>query len=274
MRTSSSRLWGQRRRAGSRDRPAGDLGEGTGTTVCIVDPYLAGARGDGLLMVSAMLWNFWPKMLPDEGGRAPIASRPPPRAGRSEPGPATTRRSPGSSRHTRLRSRDDRRRDASAAGGAVPADPDPWPAGGREVSGEAGVWASSPPAPVRGPGAPRRPHATGPARGPIPRGSPTARRRRPIRRRFIADPGVDEIFKASEPPSHDEWRAGILQTRKVRSSGERRPRGVSGPPSTSSCGAGSPRVGSRGRCGRRAGGADRRVVAGIWDRAPRPRDRS
>ena len=34
---------------------------------------------------------------------------------------------------------------------------------------------------------------------------------------FIADPGVDDVFKASEPPSHDEWRASIFQNRTDRS---------------------------------------------------------
>ena len=45
----------------------------TGTTVAIVDPYL-GERDDAEAMqwiVDAMLWNLWPKMLP-EGGDAPM----------------------------------------------------------------------------------------------------------------------------------------------------------------------------------------------------------
>jgi hypothetical protein len=34
---------------------------------------------------------------------------------------------------------------------------------------------------------------------------------------FIADPDVDDIFKASEPPSHDDWRASTLPNRTDRS---------------------------------------------------------
>ncbi len=195
----------------------------TGTTVCLVDPYLSGADlvETVSFMVAAILWNFWPKMLAGPDGVVPISFSasaegmsvrvPSPRdfpplegfvaaldaleAGADIAEPMLVSRSIGQLRP--------RRRLGRLAVAKFPVKP------------RIGVGASRPPAAFDGPAhhvALMRPvrlvvrYLEGP-RLPV-----DAVQYGGV---FIADPEVDDLFKASEPPSHDEWRASILQNEPI-----------------------------------------------------------
>lgn len=199
----------------------GDLG----TTVCIVDPYLVGERLDETVafMVGAIVWHFWPKMLPESDGGTPIAF-----SATSEwraiqvPDPRDFAPLAGFVAAYYAAQSDVEINDEVQL--AIPVEQfRPVRTLGRlavckfPVRPGIGIAASRPPAPFDGPAhhvalmrqvrlvvryleGPRLP-VDGVQYGGV----------------FIADSAVDEIYRASEPPSHDEWRASILHNRTDRS---------------------------------------------------------
>ncbi len=196
-----------------------------GTTVCVVDPYLIGEGLDDTVafMVGAIVWNFWPKMLPDGDGNVPITFSatsegrtvevPDPRQFLPLTGFVAAYQSAQSDveidDEIQLATRVEQLRPIRTLGRlAVTKFP---------VRPADGSAASQLPPPFEGPA-----HHVALMRqvrlvvryfeGP----------RLPVDAVqyggvFIADPGVDDIYRESEPPSHDEWRASILTNRTDRS---------------------------------------------------------
>ncbi len=199
----------------------GDLG----TTVCVVDPYLVDEDLDETItfMNRAILWNCWPKMLPDPDGRIPI------------------------------------RFSATSDGNPIPV-PDPcefpplsgfvaaYKAAQSDVKIDDGMQLATrvqQQRPIRTLGClavakfPVLPAETkAPAQAPAPFDGPAhhvalMRQVRLVVRYvegpklpvdaiqyggvFIADPGVDDVYRQSEPPSHDDWVASRLTDRTDKS---------------------------------------------------------
>ena len=200
-------------------------GDETGTTVCVVDPFLAGTSLDDTMsfVVAAMVWNFWPKMIPDAHRRIPIsfiASC----EGVRIPVPDPQRYPPLEGFVAALEALD--RGDVVDDGVAIVSDirqQRPRRTLGRLSVGKfatqarMGVGATVPPAPFEGPAhhvALMRPvrlvvrYHEGP-RLPI-----DAVQYGGV---FIADPALDDVFKSSEPPTHDDWRDTFLQSWTDRS---------------------------------------------------------
>lgn len=199
-------------------------GTETGTSILIIGPYLNGHGLDEAIEVisAACLWNFWPKMLPDADGNTPISFTAT-RQGRPLPIPAPESYPPlhgfvealrvldadvdsddefGVVR--RIASQRPRRRLGTLSIRKVAAKP------------RTGAGSRKPPAPFEGSA-----HHVALMRqlrlvvkyveGP----------RLPIDAVeyagvFVADAGVDEIFRASEPPTHDDWLDSFVGLRSDR----------------------------------------------------------
>ncbi|MFD3939041.1 hypothetical protein ACFWSF_13220 [Streptomyces sp. NPDC058611] len=189
------------RRLGLRSFPDG----GTGTTVAVVDPVL-GERGDDEAMrwiSEAMVWNLWPKMLP-EGGDAPM------RFSVLHEGRAVPMPRPSETPHLRpfvwayddmrhLIEHKSMRRELGRLGmRKFLAPAGPVPAAAREV------------------GLGERLHHTCLMR-PVDlvvkylEGPPFYEEHGGYAAVFRADPAMDRVFAATEPATHDDWLVDKLQ---------------------------------------------------------------
>ena len=201
------------------------FGEETGTTVCIVDPYLAGASTDETVswVVSALLWNFWPKMIPDAHGRLPISFSVS-SDGQAVPIPDPRSYPPldGFVAALETLERGDDLDDGMTIAQQVRQIRPARTLGRLAVRKYAtqprtGVGASRPPAPFEGPShhvALMRPVRLVVRYQQGPRLEIDAVQYAGV---FVVDEGVDEIFKAAEPPTHDDWKDSLLQSRNDRS---------------------------------------------------------
>jgi hypothetical protein len=200
-------------------------GNETGTTICMVDPYLVGSGMDETMqfVVSVLLWNFWPKMLAGHRDPAPIefsASCDGQPLQVSDP-----RNYPPLDGFVRafeaLETGDDTDDGMAIAQDVKQLRP-------RRTLGRLSVR-KFPVLPRTGAGAVRPP---APFEGPAHHVALMRQVRLVVRYEegprlpvdavqyggvFIADADLDGIFKASEPPTHDDWKVGFLQTKTDRS---------------------------------------------------------
>ena len=196
-------------------------GDETGTTVCIVDPISPARRlmKPCLWVVSALLWNFWPKMIPDAHGRLPISFSVS-SDGQAVPIPDPRSYPPldGFAAALETLERGDDLDDGMAIAEQV-RQLRPARTLGRlavrkfATQPRTGVGSGTPPAPFEGPShhvALMRPVRLVVRYQQGPRLEIDAVQYAGV---FIVDETVDEIFKAAEPPTHDDWKDSLLQSR-------------------------------------------------------------